>query len=86
MKSSRFAEEQIVGVPREQEDGKKTADIDRKHGIGSAGFHMWKARFGGLEACHVTATRCDPTRHGAVSRRPGCAPRMRILAGTQERR
>ena len=49
MKPSRCAEEQIIGVLREQEAGAKTADVCRKHGISSATFYKWKARYGGLD-------------------------------------
>ena len=36
-------------VLREQEAGAKTADVCRKHGISSATFYKWKAKYGGLE-------------------------------------
>jgi putative transposase len=49
MKPSRFTEEQITGIWREQEAGAKTADVCRKHGISSATFYKWKGKYGGLE-------------------------------------
>ena len=49
MKASRFNEEQIIAILREQEAGAKTADVCRKHGISSATFYKWKSKFGGLD-------------------------------------
>ena len=49
MKPSRFSEEQIIGILREQEVGGKTADVCRKHGISGATFYKWKSKFGGLD-------------------------------------
>ncbi len=49
MKRSRFSQEQIIGILREQEAGNPTADVCRKHGVSSATFYKWKAKFGGLD-------------------------------------
>jgi putative transposase len=49
MKRSRFSEEQIIGILKEQEAGAKTAEVCRKHGISDATFYKWKAKYGGME-------------------------------------
>lgn len=49
MKRSRFSDEQIIAIVKEQEAGAKTADVCRKHGISDATFYKWKAKYGGLE-------------------------------------
>jgi putative transposase len=57
MKRSRFSEEQIIAVLREHEAGVKTADVCRKHGISTATFFNWKAKFGGMEVSEARRLR-----------------------------
>jgi putative transposase len=49
MRLSRFTEEQIIGMLKEQEAGAATADVCRKHGISSPTFYKFKAKYGGMD-------------------------------------
>jgi putative transposase len=49
MKRSRFTEEQIIAILREQETGVPVAELCRKHAVSSPTFYKWKAKYGGLD-------------------------------------
>jgi putative transposase len=49
MKKSRFTEDQIVGILKEQEAGMAVAELCRRHGVSSPTFYKGKAKYGGLE-------------------------------------
>lgn len=62
---SRFTEEQIIGILKEQEAGLPTAEVCRKHGISSAIFYKYKAKYGGMDVSDarklkVLEDKCPP--------------------------
>lgn len=65
MKGSRFGEEQVIAILREQEAGAKTADIRRAHGIGSATFHARKAKRGCMQGEPLCAIGSSTTASDA---------------------
>ena len=68
MKGSRFSEEQIIGILREQEAGATTADVCRKHGISEATFYKWKAKFGGLEVSDAKRLKSLEDENGKLKK------------------
>jgi putative transposase len=49
MKKTRYSEEQIIGVLKQMEAGRKVADLARELGVSEATIYTWKSKFGGLE-------------------------------------
>lgn len=49
MKSSRFSEEQIIGISKEHQAGLGAEELCLKHGISDATFYKWRSKYGGME-------------------------------------
>ena len=69
MKRSKFSEEQIVAILREQEAGSKTADVCREHGISSATFYAWKAKYGGMDVSETKRLKALEDENARLKRR-----------------
>ena len=53
MRTSRFSEEQIVGILKEHAVGERTGALCRRHGISEQTLYRWKAKYDGLEGNEV---------------------------------
>ena len=57
MKRKQFSEEQIIGILKEAEAGAVVTDLCRRHGMSSATYYAWKAKYGGLEVSDARRLR-----------------------------
>ena len=53
MKKSRFSEEQIIKILKENEIGISAKELCRKYSISDATFYKWKAKFGGMNVAEA---------------------------------
>ena len=49
MKKGRFTEEQIIGVLKQHEAGRKVPELASEIGVGDATIYTWKSKYGGME-------------------------------------
>jgi putative transposase len=68
MKRSRFSEEQIIAMLKEQETGMPTVDVCRKHGVSTATFYKYKAKYGGLEVSDARRLRALEDENGKLKK------------------
>ena len=50
MKQTRFTDSQIISILKQGESGIPAPELCRTHGISSATFYKWRAKFGGMDA------------------------------------
>ena len=54
MKNGRFSDAQIMAVLKQAEGGVPVSELCREHGMSSASFYKWRAKFGGMDASMVS--------------------------------
>ncbi|GIA36091.1 transposase [Vibrio cholerae] len=50
MKTSKFTDSQIMTILKQAEAGTPVPELCREHGMSSAAFYKWRAKFGGMDA------------------------------------
>jgi len=50
MKKSRFTDGQILAILKQAENGVPVPELCREHGVSSATFYKWRAKYGGMDA------------------------------------
>ena len=50
MKTARFSDAQIMAILRQAENGVPVSQLCRDHGMSSASFYKWRAKFAGMDA------------------------------------
>ena len=50
MKKSRYTDSQIMGILKQAEEGITVPELCREHGMSSATFYKWRAKYGGMDA------------------------------------
>ena len=50
MRTSRYSDSQIMAILKQAEAGTPVPDLCREHGMSSASFYKWRAKFGGMDA------------------------------------
>lgn len=50
MKTSRYSDSQILNILKQAENGIAVPELCREHGMSSATFYKWRAKYGGMDA------------------------------------
>jgi putative transposase len=50
MKTSRYTDSQILSILKQAESGIPVTQLCRDHGMSSATFYKWRAKYGGMDA------------------------------------
>ena len=68
MKNGRFSETQIMGILKQAEAGVPVSELRREHGMSSASFCKWHAKFGGMNASMVSQMKAMADENRRLTR------------------
>ena len=53
MRKSRYTDSQIMAIIKQNEQGVAVNELCREHGMSSAQFYKWRAKFGGMDVSMI---------------------------------
>lgn len=68
MKRSRFSDEQIFVILKEHENGTKTDELCRRHGISPATFYLWRRKLAGIDVSGACKLRSLEDENACLKR------------------
>jgi len=78
MKKSRFTDSQIMAILKQAESGVPVPELCREHGMSSASFYKWRAKFGGMDISMIKRMKEleDKNRRPKNGSKLSCARRL----------
>ncbi len=68
MKKSRFNEHQIMQILKQAEGGIPVPELCRQHGMSSASFYKWRAKYGGMDASMIAKMKALEVENARLKR------------------
>ena len=68
MKNGRFSDAQIMGILKQAESGVPVSALCREHGMSSASFYKWRAKYGGMDASMVSQMKAMEAENKRLKR------------------
>ncbi len=57
MKQSRYSDSQIMSILKQAESGIPVPTLCREHGMSSATFYKWRAKYGGMDTSMIARVK-----------------------------
>ena len=57
MKQSRYSDSQIMSILKQAESGIPVPALCREHGMSSATFYKWRAKYGGMDTSMIARVK-----------------------------
>ena len=84
MRTSRFTDEQIIGIVKEYEAGAKLTELCRRHNVSPTTFYKWRAKYGGMAVSDAKRLRGagggEPAPEAAAGRHDARQPGAQRVA------